>query len=104
MDERKQKRFVEAKTVWSVRTRAAMVRLGDVGKLMRRERKENQVVAAGPKTTVFGVLVVGREGKREWERGQGVGGEVYRRRRGPFGLCGQSCAWRGRLSQRLAGP
>lgn len=54
MDERKQKRFVEAKTVWSVRTRAAMVRLGDVGKLMRRERKENQVVAAGPKTAVLG--------------------------------------------------
>ena len=50
MEERKQKRFVDAKTVWSVRTRAAMVRFGAVGKLMRRASRENQVVAAGPKT------------------------------------------------------
>ena len=57
MDERKQKRLVEAKTDWSVRTRAAMVRLGEEGKLMRRARKENQVVAAGPKTAVRGVSV-----------------------------------------------
>lgn len=46
---RKQPRFREAKTVWSVRTRAAIVRLGREGKLIRRARKANQVVAAGPK-------------------------------------------------------
>lgn len=52
IDDRKQKRLLDAKTVWSVSTRAPIVRLGRVGKLIRRARKENQVVAAGPKTAV----------------------------------------------------
>ena len=47
---RKQNRFVDAKTLWSVRTRAAIVRLGLLGKLILRARKLNHVVAAGPKT------------------------------------------------------
>lgn len=49
IEDRKQNRFVDAKTVWSVSTRAPMVRLGRAGKFIRRARKENQVVAAGPK-------------------------------------------------------
>lgn len=74
MDERKQNRFVDAKTLWSVRTRAAMVRFGRVGKLIRRARKENQVVAAGPKTAE-GELV-SRAENREEEEGR-RGGGVY---------------------------
>ena len=45
-----------------------MVRFGRVGKLIRRARKENQVVAAGPKITV-GVLAeggLGEGGGRGW--------------------------------------
>ena len=49
---KKQNMFVVAKTLWSVRTRAAMVRLGRLGILMRRAKKANQVVAAGPKMPV----------------------------------------------------
>lgn len=73
MDERKQKRFVDAKTVWSVTTRAAMVRLGEAGKLMRRARRENQVVAAGPKTAVRGLYQLYWLGKEDGE-GEGNGG------------------------------
>ena len=77
MDERKQKRFVEAKTVWSVRTRAAMVRLGEAGKLMRRARRENQVVAAGPKTAARGLcqFVGGKRGRGRGWKGKGRNGE-----------------------------
>lgn len=46
-------RFVEAKTHWSVRTRAAMVALGE-RKLILRWRNANQVVAAGPKMALRG--------------------------------------------------
>ena len=45
---RKHPRLAEAKTVWSVRTRAAIVRFGLEGKFIRRARNANQVVAAGP--------------------------------------------------------
>lgn len=103
MEERKQKRFVDAKTVWSVRTRAAMVRFGAVGKLMRRASRENQVVAAGPKTAggrEGGVSLWGAEGNG----GGVVEGGLYRRRRGPFGLCVRNCACRAPLSRLLAGP
>ena len=58
IEDRKQNRFVDAKTVWSVRTRAAMVRFGEAVKLIRRERKANQVVAAGPKTAGVRLVVV----------------------------------------------
>lgn len=54
---RKHPRLAEAKTVWSVSTRAAIVRLGREGKLMRRARKANQVVAAGPNTAVVKMVV-----------------------------------------------
>lgn len=63
--------FVEAKTVWSTATLASMVRLGRRGMLMRRARKANQVVAAGPKMTGDALAVC------EWER-RGVGGERLR--------------------------
>lgn len=46
---RKTKRFVDAKTVWSVRTRAAMVVFGFLRTILFW-RILNQVVAAGPKT------------------------------------------------------
>lgn len=44
---------VGAKTPWSRATRASMVLLGEDGKLTFRWRNLNQVVAAGPKMTVF---------------------------------------------------
>lgn len=50
IEERKTPRLVEAKSVWSRPTRARMVRLGLLAMLMRRWRKANQFVAAGPKT------------------------------------------------------
>ena len=72
MEDKKQKRLVEAKTVWSVRTRAPMVRFGEAGKLIRRARRENQVVAAGPKTAIH--IISRREKykggqKQLWEEG-----------------------------------
>lgn len=51
---RNMKRFVGAKTNWSVRTRAAMVRFGRPAMVMERERKRNQIVAAGPNIAVRG--------------------------------------------------
>lgn len=53
MDERKHSRFVDAKTVWSMPTFAAISRRGLVGNFMRRWRNENQIVAAGPKTAAW---------------------------------------------------
>lgn len=46
---RKTKRFVDAKTTWSVRTRAAIVVLGFLSTILCC-RNLNQVVATGPKT------------------------------------------------------
>ena len=86
---------MEAKTVWSVRTRAAMVRLGRAGMLMRRARKANQVVATGPKMAGGEGRVVlvgwwrGGEGGREGGEGRSRrGGCMYHRHIKPFVLSG----------------
>ena len=70
MVDKKTNMLVLAKTVWSTATRARMVRFGDWGMLIRRARKANQVVAAGPKMTApgGGWLDRGKE-KREWRGG-----------------------------------
>lgn len=51
MDDRKTKRFVDAKTIWSVATRAAISRFL-FGRTILVWRNLNQVVAAGPKITI----------------------------------------------------
>jgi len=51
---RKRNRFVEAKTVWSTRTRAAIVVLVPL-RLMFFWRNLYQKVAPGPKTALVGV-------------------------------------------------
>ena len=69
-----------------------------MGKLMRRARKANHVVAAGPKIA-----------RIEDQRGTGPGAQVeeganYHHHRGPFFLFGRSCAFPGRPFQRLVVP
>lgn len=77
-EERKQRRFRGVKISWSISTRVRIVAFeeGFLFMIMRRWRKENQVVAAGPKIAV-GV----REGD-VWEGGwtRGGGRSAYHHR------------------------
>lgn len=68
MEERKTSMLVGVKTSWSRATRARIVgvEVGEERRIMRRWRNVNHVVAAGPNTARFRVLV--GEGERGVER------------------------------------
>lgn len=69
-EERKQRRFVGVKMSWSIATRVRIVALeeGFPFMIMRRWRKENQVVAAGPKIAMSHIsLSLDESWRREGE-------------------------------------
>jgi hypothetical protein len=68
-EERKQRRFVGVKINWSIATRVRIVALEEGFPLImiRRWRKENQVVAAGPKIARSRVVSLGF---LVWEEGR----------------------------------
>lgn len=103
-EERKQRRLVGVKMSWSMATRVRIVALeeGLPPIMTRRWRKENQVVAAGPKIAVRTCV-----GRGFGKRGSGKGKEevksreAYHRHKEPFFLSASDLDLRGHGAQHL---